>query len=95
MNLDPRSIFTNTEIGVVVENPRLASAMAEKLDDLLPDVSFLLELAPAANPDSAPGIAWVARQDGKEVRYASEPLTNAWQRFKTWLYSLLPIEHLL
>jgi putative cardiolipin synthase len=95
MNLDPRSVFTNTEIGVVVENPELAAAMAEKLDAFLPEVSFRLELAPAANPDSAPGIAWVARQDGMEVRYDSEPLTSAWQRFKTWLYSLLPIEQLL
>ena len=95
MNLDPRSLFTNTEIGVVVENPELATAMAEKLDSLLPEVSFRLELAPAADPESEPGIAWVARQDGEEIRYASEPMTSAWQRFKTWFYSLLPIEHLL
>jgi putative cardiolipin synthase len=95
MNLDPRSVFTNTEIGVVVENPELAAAVAEKLDELLPEVSFRLELAPAPGPDGAPGIAWVARQDGEEVRYASEPMTSVWQRFKTWLYSLLPIEHLL
>jgi len=95
MNIDPRSVFTNTEIGVVVEHAELAAAQVEKLDSQLPNIGFRLELAPAAGPDSAPGIEWVTTQDGQAVRYSSEPMTNAWQRFKAWFYSLLPIEHLL
>jgi hypothetical protein len=34
-------------------------------------------------------------EEGREVRYASEPMTSAWRRFQSWLYSLLPIEPLL
>jgi putative cardiolipin synthase len=95
MNLDPRSVFTNTEIGVVVEHAELAARQAEKLVNQLPNVGFRLELTPAAGPDSAPEIVWVATRDGEKIRYSSEPMTNAWQRFKVWLYSLLPIEQLL
>jgi putative cardiolipin synthase len=95
MNLDPRSVFTNTEIGVVVEQAELAATHAEKLESRLPDVGFRLELSPASGPDSRPEIVWIATQDGREVRHSGEPMTSAWQRFKIWLYSLLPIEQLL
>ncbi|MBS1185831.1 MAG: hypothetical protein H6R09_1432, partial [Proteobacteria bacterium] len=61
----------------------------------LPEISFRLELAPPAGPDSTPGIEWVTPMDGQAMRYSREPMTHGWQRFKVWLYSLLPIEHLL
>jgi len=71
MNLDPRSVFTNTEIGVVVVHDKLAASMVEKLDGLLPDAGFRLELKPAAGPDSAPEIEWVTTEDGQTVRYTA------------------------
>jgi hypothetical protein len=37
----------------------------------------------------------VRQERGAEARYTSEPLASAWQRFKVWLLSLLPIEPLL
>jgi putative cardiolipin synthase len=95
MNIDPRSVFTNTEIGVVVEHAELAAAQAEKLVGQLSNIGFRLELTPAQEPDSAPGIEWVTTTDGQPIRYSTEPMTNAWQRFKVWFYSLFPIEHLL
>ena len=95
MNLDPRSVFTNTEIGVVVEHAGLTAQRVEKIDGRLPEISFRLQLAPPAGPGSTPAIEWVTTRDGQEVRYSSEPMTRAWQRFKVWLYSLLPIEPLL
>jgi len=94
MNLDPRSVLTNTEIGVVVDHGELAASMVEKLDRHLSDIGFRLELR-SAGPDSAPEIEWVTTQDGQTVRYTREPMTTAWQRFKAWFYALLPIEHLL
>jgi putative cardiolipin synthase len=94
MNFDPRSVLTNTEIGVVVEHDELAASMVERLDGQLSDIAFRLELA-SAGPDSSPEIEWATSQDGHAVRFSSEPMTSAWQRFKAWFYSLLPIEHLL
>jgi putative cardiolipin synthase len=92
MNLDPRSVFTNTEIGVVVDHSGLAALQAEQLVARLPEISYRLEPAAAAGPDA---IEWVSIEAGEEVRFTREPQTRAWQRFKIWLYSLLPIEPLL
>lgn len=95
MNLDPRSLVSNTEIGVVVEQDRLAATQVEKIDSRLSTIAFRLELTPAAGPGATPEIEWVTTREGQAVRYSTEPMTNAWQRFKIWFYSLLPIEHLL
>jgi putative cardiolipin synthase len=95
MNLDPRSVFTNTEIGVVVEHAGLAASQMERLDRQLPEISYRLELAPAGRPGGASEIQWIDRQDGAETRYSRSPMTSAWQRLKIWFLSLLPIEPLL
>jgi cardiolipin synthase C len=93
MNLDPRSAFTNTEVGFMVDAPTEAAQLCAKLDRMLPQNAYRLELR-----ESPPGVAqieWVGVEDGREVRYASEPMTSAWRRFQSWFYSLLPIEPLL
>ena len=59
----------------------------------LPHAAYRLELR-AVQPGETQ-IEWVGVEDGREVRYASEPMTSAWRRFQRWLYSLLPIEPLL
>jgi putative cardiolipin synthase len=94
MNLDPRSVLTNTEIGVLLEHPGLLAARVEKLDAQLSRNWYRLELA-AASPDAAPEIRWLETRDGETIRHTHEPLTSAWQRFKIRLLSLLPIEPLL
>lgn len=93
MNLDPRSAFTNTEIGLVVDAPTEAAQLCAMQDRYLPKNAYRLELRDS--PSGASHIEWVGMENGREVRYSSEPMTSAWQRFKSWFYSLLPIEPLL
>jgi cardiolipin synthase C len=93
MNLDPRSAFTNTEIGLIVDAPAEAAELCARLDRALPQGAYRLELR-AAEPGE-PQIEWVGMEDGREIRHASAPMTSAWRRFQCWLYSLLPIEPLL
>ena len=93
MNLDPRSAFTNTEIGFVVDAPALAAELCGNLEKALPQAAYRLELQkPQAGSAQ---IEWVGVEQGRAVRHASEPMTSGWQRFKSWFYSLLPIEPLL
>ncbi|MCU0810650.1 MAG: phospholipase D family protein [Thiobacillaceae bacterium] len=94
MNLDPRSVLTNTEIGVLLDHPELVAAQAEKLEAQLSANWFRLELVSPA-PDAVPAIQWVEVRDGVTIRHTREPLTTAWQRFKIQLLSLLPIESYL
>ena len=94
MNLDPRSLYVNTEIGVLVRNPEVARRLAEEFDRAVAVSAYRLVLS-RSDEESTSRIEWVTRENGAEVRYTSEPLASAWQRFKVWFLSLLPIEPLL
>ena len=92
MNLDPRSAFTNTEIGIVVDAPAEAARLCGVLDDVLAH-AYRVELRRSESGGSR--IEWSGLEDGREVRYTTSPKTSAWQRFKSTFYGLLPIEPLL
>jgi putative cardiolipin synthase len=94
MNLDPRSLYANTEIGVLVRNPEVARLLAEEFDRAVAVSAYRLVLS-RSDDESASRVEWVTRENSAEVRYTSEPLASAWQRFKVWFLSLLPIEPLL
>ncbi len=93
MNLDPRSAFTNTEVGFVVEAPELAARLCHGLETVLASGAFRVGLR--REPSGATETEWTGRGDGREVRFSSEPRSSWWQRFLAWFYSLLPIEPLL
>jgi len=92
MNLDPRSAFTNTEIGIVVDAPTEAAHLCGVLDNVLAH-AYRVELR--RTETGASHIEWSGVEDGREVRYTTSPKTSAGQRFKATLYGLLPIEPLL
>ena len=94
MNLDPRSLYVNTEIGVLLRNPEVARLLAEEFDRAVVANAYRLVLS-RPDDESAPRVEWITQEDSAEVRYTSEPLTSAWQRFKVWFLSLLPIEPFL
>ncbi len=62
--------------------------------DFGPEQSWKLAL----EPDPASGVqrlVWHGTQDGKAVRFESEPKAGFLKRFGVFLFSLLPIEDLL
>lgn len=85
LNLDPRSLWLNTEIGVLFENPQLAERMAERTIEELAINAYRLEL-------SAQGLRWIGEGDGQREIFRHEPQTTWWQR--TWVRAVrwLPIE---
>jgi len=93
MNLDPRSAFTNTEIGFLVDAPDVARSLCEGLDKTFARAAFRLELTTTSN--GATHLEWVDTDQGREQRFTSEPRASRWQRFKAWMYGILPIESLM
>ena len=93
MNLDPRSAFTNTEIGFLVDAPDVAARLCEGLDETLARTAFRLELRTSSN--GATHMEWVDTDEGRQQRFTSEPRASRWQRFKAWMYGILPIESLM
>jgi putative cardiolipin synthase len=92
-NLDPRSRYLNTELGLVVESPELAEQVALQFETVTnPGDSFRLEL---------PGVPASDRSQSKPVSkivwigYNSEPLSGFWRRIFTKFLSFFAPESML
>ena len=90
LNLDPRSITENTEIGVVFASLEIASAMATWFDQNIDKIAFQLELT--KGPGGGEEILWHGIEKGKPKTFNVEPYTGFWRRFGIGLMGILPIE---
>ncbi len=90
LNLDPRSFYENTEIGVVIDSAPMAELMASSFDETLEQKSFRLTLV--EDPDGVDGLLWQGYEGDQAVTYDKDPYTSFWQRFWLGLFRLLPIE---
>ncbi|MGD8697553.1 MAG: phospholipase D-like domain-containing protein, partial [Gammaproteobacteria bacterium] len=84
-NWDPRSKDLNTEMGIILESPRFAGALADVVDAGIPERAYTVTL------DDQDRLRWTTQVDGQEVTFTKEPETTWWQRFKVGLYRMLPI----
>jgi putative cardiolipin synthase len=90
LNLDPRAVHHNTEIGVVVASKEIANELAERFDRNIEKEAFRLELK--KDRDGNDKIVWHGLNDGKQKIFNVEPHTSFWQRLGIGFLSLLPIE---
>jgi putative cardiolipin synthase len=89
-NLDPRSANLNTEMGVVIDSPVLATRLAEAFDFRFPNDAYEVRLA-----ENHHGLEWVERTSAGDVVYTSDPHTGLLRRMWVRFLSILPIEWLL
>ena len=90
LNLDPRSVQLNTEIGVVCVNEQLASTMASQLGGALDRVAWRVERVVRADGKSQ--LIWIETTASGVLQHQDEPEVSAWRRFGVWFLGLLPIE---
>lgn len=90
LNLDPRAMLHNTEIGVVVQVPEIAGAMAEQFDEKVEQVAFRLELV--KDERGREQLTWYGYENGKPVVFTHDPYAGFWRRFGIEIMSWLPIE---
>jgi putative cardiolipin synthase len=90
LNLDPRALVHNTEIGIVVNSADLASSMARRFDERIPEVAFRLELYRDAWDDER--MRWVMKEGDGEKIYIHEPHVGFWRSLGIGLLGLLPID---
>jgi len=94
MNLDPRSVVINTEIGLLIDSPALAQDLENQLNGIYRELFYSVVLEPK-NPGKPAGkqrLVWIQYRDGEEIRYTREPETSFWQRFLIGFIGLLPVE---
>jgi putative cardiolipin synthase len=92
MNLDPRSQSLNTEDGLLLTSPVLASELSA-IFDRATDPEFTYEVL--LEKGSKDRVYWQTQENGVTVRYDDAPRTSSWRRFKAGSTRLLPAEDML
>jgi putative cardiolipin synthase len=87
LNLDPRSVDLNTELGLVVESEELAQAVAAGFER-----GISSELSWRVSLDADGDLVWDSTDAGVPVHHTSEPDASCWRRFCVWFLGWLPIE---
>ena len=83
LNLDPRSIYINTEVGVIIDSTKLAEAIAlEFEEEMKPENSWQVLL------DDKGRLYWKAG----DTIIRREPARNSWQRIQAWFFGLFDLD---
>ena len=83
LNVDPRSVDINTEMGIMVESTEIGQAIATGALTLLRPVSYRVSLVDG-------DLVWQADIDGETVELSKEPDTSGWRRFKATMSKVVP-----
>ena len=83
LNLDPRSIYLNTEMGLIVDSTKLAEAVAQEFnEELKPENSWQVKL------DDKGRLFWKAG----DTIIRRDPARSFWQRFQSWFFGLFDLD---
>lgn len=86
MNLDPRSIRENTEMGVLFEQAQLGQQASRDLHNSLALESYRVQLSDGE-------LRWQqVHGDGSVQNYDADPHASLWRRLQSWFLGVLPIE---
>ncbi|MBT0964107.1 phospholipase D-like domain-containing protein [Denitromonas iodatirespirans] len=92
MNFDQRSMYLNTEIGILIHSPALAIEAARRFEAMVQPVnSYRLALRPDPN-GGEPQLIWLTQEGGRTMVYDTEPARSDAQRAKAQALSLLPLD---
>ena len=90
LNLDPRSVLLNTEIGIVCESAPMTEGLLGELEPRLDRVAWRIDREVDASGQSR--LVWIETRDDGVRRRTSEPDVPVWKKLWIWLLGLLPIE---
>jgi len=84
LNLDPRSIQINAEMGLLIDSEDMISDLTSDPDARLAAVAYRVVLNEKGK------LEWHGRINGEEVIETREPLTSPWLRFKAGFLRIAP-----
>lgn len=87
-NFDPRSVLWNTEVGVLVDSPKLAEQLRElTLQGMAPTLSYEAKLEDGK-------VVWVTEDNGQIHTLHTEP-GDWWRRVNAWFSKVVGLERML
>ena len=98
MNLDPRSVNLNTEIGVLIYSEEMADFTSRVFLQELPYHAWRLDIDTSSHWwGESEDLVWLDESTSPAtiVSKDSEPEASRWRRFQAWLFGYLPVESLL
>jgi len=85
-NLDPRSVWINTEMGIMIDSPSLVQQTVGQLEAALPRNTYQLQLTENDQ------IVWLTERDDKKTSlYRREPNATLFKHIWTGFLGVLPI----
>ena len=84
LNIDPRSIEINSEMGLLIDSEDMVGKMAEAIDKGIAEIAYRVDINEYGE------LEWRAIIDDKEVIETKEPLTSWWLRTKAWFLKIAP-----
>jgi putative cardiolipin synthase len=91
MNLDPRSVELNTEIGIYCGSDGLAVQVIDGIGSNLDRIAWRLD--ERFDPTGKSRIVWIqTAENGTVTELDEEPGVSALKRVSIWFLGLLPIE---
>jgi putative cardiolipin synthase len=84
LNLDPRSIEINSEMGLLIRNDALGALLSDAAFGRIPDITYRVTM------DERGKLRWSATIDGVQVIENSEPLASGKKKFGAFLMKILP-----
>ena len=90
-NFDPRSAHLNTEMGLLIDSPEMASQMSRMLDQSLPSAAYHVQI------DAHGRLSWTTESGTppEPLTTTTEPGSSAFKRLMLRVLGWLPIEGLL
>jgi putative cardiolipin synthase len=90
LNLDPRSVLLNTEIGVLCSSKELSEDVVSGLEKSIADIAWKVEQRKQENGNSH--LVWVEQGSAGTLEINAEPQVGSWRKLSVWLLQWLPIE---
>ena len=92
-NLDQRSLYLNTEIGLVFEQPQIASRAAESFVANIRSAAFEVKLV--GENGGSKSLRWQGMEDGEVVSLTSEPYVGLGTKTAARIMRMFPVSWLL
>jgi putative cardiolipin synthase len=84
LNLDPRSIEINAEMGLLIDSEEMLDDFTSDIDARLAAIAWRVLLNEKGN------LEWHGHINGEDVVETKEPLAGPWLRFKAWFMKIAP-----